>query len=368
MKLTGNKHYSHIRCFILFYFSLVFLCSPSCYSHYSYATDNAHYNQHYAMIPASIEKTITAWLAWNILGPDHTYETTLLSCSDNQLSLQFSFDPTLEIKDIKKIIAPYNRTNQSLTLVPNSLAEPYHPRWLIEDSIQHYSQPLSPWIFADKISTVSLEDLAHSIDWKGIPLQTRLQKMPHCQVVAIHKSLPLKQILPLALQQSNNLVMDSLWLKIAERIAQKPISNWAQASHIIQNWLKEHYPKVAHNAYLQDGSGLSRMNLITAQAMLTVLHEIRRDNDFYSWLMASLPIAGTSGTMKARFLNVAHPPIIAKTGGMTGIRTLAGWIVTSTGPQPFVWLESFIDEYTDDEKIFHLISQNSDNLSNSEIS
>jgi D-alanyl-D-alanine carboxypeptidase/D-alanyl-D-alanine-endopeptidase (penicillin-binding protein 4) len=83
---------------------------------------------------------------------------------------------------------------------------------------------------------------------------------------------------------------------------------------------------------LADGSGLSRNNYVTAQALTSILERMfktERDRDpFY----ASLPIAGKDGTVSTRMRRTrAEGNAVAKTGSIANVRSLSGYVHTRDG-------------------------------------
>ncbi|WP_445300411.1 D-alanyl-D-alanine carboxypeptidase/D-alanyl-D-alanine endopeptidase [Microcoleus sp. B9-D4] len=81
------------------------------------------------------------------------------------------------------------------------------------------------------------------------------------------------------------------------------------------------------NSYiLADGSGLSRHNLISPEALVQTLR-FMANSPAASIYRQSLPIAGESGTLKNRF-NITPNRVIlqAKTGTMSGVSALSGYI------------------------------------------
>ncbi|MEG4493607.1 D-alanyl-D-alanine carboxypeptidase/D-alanyl-D-alanine-endopeptidase [Microcoleus sp. D3_18_C4] len=81
------------------------------------------------------------------------------------------------------------------------------------------------------------------------------------------------------------------------------------------------------NSYiLADGSGLSRHNLITPEALVETLR-LMANSPAASIYRQSLSIAGESGTLKNRF-NITPNRVIlqAKTGTMSGVSALSGYI------------------------------------------
>jgi serine-type D-Ala-D-Ala carboxypeptidase/endopeptidase (penicillin-binding protein 4) len=88
---------------------------------------------------------------------------------------------------------------------------------------------------------------------------------------------------------------------------------------------------------LVDGSGLSRRNVITPEALLTVLRHVATAGAT-SPLVAALPLAGTDGSLATRMTGTAaQGNVRAKTGTMSNVRSLAGYVTTRDGePLAFV--------------------------------
>jgi serine-type D-Ala-D-Ala carboxypeptidase/endopeptidase (penicillin-binding protein 4) len=82
----------------------------------------------------------------------------------------------------------------------------------------------------------------------------------------------------------------------------------------------------AQSHRLADGSGLSRQNLIAPAALVKLLTGMAKTPE-YKIYRDSLPIAGTSGTLRNRMKGTpAQGIVFAKTGSMTGIIGLSGYI------------------------------------------
>ena len=80
-------------------------------------------------------------------------------------------------------------------------------------------------------------------------------------------------------------------------------------------------------ARFEDGSGLSRLTAVTPDAMVRLLSQKQTSDNF----IETLPRGGVDGSLKQRFGRDARAPRIrAKTGGMTGVKTLAGYIDSPT--------------------------------------
>ncbi len=81
-----------------------------------------------------------------------------------------------------------------------------------------------------------------------------------------------------------------------------------------------------------DGSGLSGYNMVSARLLLSVLRYAYSQPHIYDILADALPHSGTDGTLKGRMGNkTMRGRIIAKTGSMTGVSTLAGYAHATNG-------------------------------------
>ena len=82
---------------------------------------------------------------------------------------------------------------------------------------------------------------------------------------------------------------------------------------------------------LVDGSGLSRRDAISADAVLSLLERMA-DPTGKSPFVTGLPIAGVDGSLSTRLKGTpAENNVRAKTGTMSNIRTLAGYVTTRDG-------------------------------------
>jgi D-alanyl-D-alanine carboxypeptidase/D-alanyl-D-alanine-endopeptidase (penicillin-binding protein 4) len=80
-----------------------------------------------------------------------------------------------------------------------------------------------------------------------------------------------------------------------------------------------------------DGSGLSRHNLITADATMRLLVYMSRHR-YGSTFRESLPIAGVDGTLKNRLKGTpAAGNLRAKTGTINTVATLSGYVTSAAG-------------------------------------
>jgi D-alanyl-D-alanine carboxypeptidase/D-alanyl-D-alanine-endopeptidase (penicillin-binding protein 4) len=107
---------------------------------------------------------------------------------------------------------------------------------------------------------------------------------------------------------------------------------------------------------VDDGSGLSYENHLSAAIMVRVLEDLYRAPELRSDFLCSLAIAGVDGTLRNRFLNENHlGRIMAKTGSLAGVSSLTGFAFSRTrGPLMFSVLTNGISkqyraDYVEDE-------------------
>jgi D-alanyl-D-alanine carboxypeptidase/D-alanyl-D-alanine-endopeptidase (penicillin-binding protein 4) len=82
---------------------------------------------------------------------------------------------------------------------------------------------------------------------------------------------------------------------------------------------------------LSDGSGLSRNDMITAEASVQLLTYMFRHR-YADTFRSALPIAGVDGTLRNRLKNTpAENNLRAKTGSLSSAASLAGYVTTAAG-------------------------------------
>jgi serine-type D-Ala-D-Ala carboxypeptidase/endopeptidase (penicillin-binding protein 4) len=95
---------------------------------------------------------------------------------------------------------------------------------------------------------------------------------------------------------------------------------------VIRQWLEKRGVSVDDLA-LHDGSGLSRLNLVTPEATARLLG-LMTQSPSAELFHDSLPLAGRDGTLKFRMRSAGSNRIAAKTGTLTYINSLSGYATT----------------------------------------
>ena len=85
--------------------------------------------------------------------------------------------------------------------------------------------------------------------------------------------------------------------------------------------------------FMQDGSGLSPRNGITPLQLASMLRSIAIDSQVFTPFYASLPEAGTSGTLKNMFKETPSVKgrLRAKSGTITRVKSYSGYVTTGDG-------------------------------------
>ena len=148
--------------------------------------------------------------------------------------------------------------------------------------------------------------------------------------LCVSTSKPLAQLAADFMKPSDNLYGEC-FLKTLGAVKGKKGSS-SEGAGAIRAWLASRNISLA-GFYQADGSGLSRMNLVTAQLLTSILKEKATDAFFKD----ALPLAGVDGTLKGRFKNTpAQGNLRAKTGTLSGASSLSGYVTTKFG-EPLVF-------------------------------
>ena len=130
------------------------------------------------------------------------------------------------------------------------------------------------------------------------------------------------------LKESDNLYAEALFFQIAASQTARP----AKAAHARQ-LIKRELSKagVSGIAYrIADGSGLSLYNYVTPELMVKLLCYAYKNTKLFMQLYPALPIAGQDGTLKKRMTGpYTNGKVKAKTGTLTGISSLAGYLTSA---------------------------------------
>lgn len=163
-------------------------------------------------------------------------------------------------------------------------------------------------------------DLLAADDPARLPLSLR--------PLARHQSAPLADIGRTFMKVSQNLYGEVLVKTVGRSAGEGTTSRGQQALRdTLDGW------GIARDSYiLADGSGLSRMNFVSAEALVAILERIYKDPQQRQPFLAALPVGGQDGTLRNR-LKAAWTAgqVHAKTGSIANTRALSGYVTTRGG-------------------------------------
>ena len=130
------------------------------------------------------------------------------------------------------------------------------------------------------------------------------------------------ELLKVMMEDSDNFFAEQFWRAAAHRATGLGTVDAARRTE--QEWLNRHGIPWVEPGY--DGSGLTRLNQISAAGQVAVLKALF-ESPYGAYLFHSLPASGRSGTLKRRDFDAARGRVLAKTGTLTGVSALSGFIL-----------------------------------------
>ncbi len=149
------------------------------------------------------------------------------------------------------------------------------------------------------------------------------------EVIAEHQSLPLSSLGAYFLKESQNFYGETLLKTLGRRVGDDGSTEAGRtvAAEQLTAW------GIPPDAYVMyDGSGLSRYNYVSADAIVMLLKHVWADEKLRGPFLAALPVGGQDGTLGSRMRDtVLAGHVQAKTGTISNVRSLSGFLVTQSG-------------------------------------
>jgi serine-type D-Ala-D-Ala carboxypeptidase/endopeptidase (penicillin-binding protein 4) len=156
--------------------------------------------------------------------------------------------------------------------------------------------------------------------------------LPPYEIVSF-PSPPFAVIAAQTLKPSQNLYTELILRTLGEVLmpaATTPVSSEDAGHEVVKSFLKEAGLK-PDSLVLSDGSGLSRNDMVTAEATVQLLTYMSKHKYAAFWRDA-LPIAGVDGTLRNRMKNTAaENNLRAKTGSLSSVASLSGYVTSAAG-------------------------------------
>ncbi len=133
------------------------------------------------------------------------------------------------------------------------------------------------------------------------------------------------------LKPSQNLYTEIILRTLGKTTSTNPSQTNEDAGLIVvRNFLREATASESDLA-LNDGSGLSRNDMITANATVQLLIYMSKHR-YFAQFRDALPIAGVDGTLRTRMRGTpAEGNLRAKTGSLSSVASLSGYVTTAAG-------------------------------------
>ena len=148
-------------------------------------------------------------------------------------------------------------------------------------------------------------------------------------VIAKRTSPPLSIIGPYFMKESQNYIAETLFKTLGKVVKGQ---GTAEAGHAVVTETLTSWGVPADAIVMRDGSGLSRYNYVTTNALVTLLTRMWKNDALRGPFAAALPVAAHDGTLSNRMKNTwldAH--VQAKTGTISNVRSLSGYLETKSG-------------------------------------
>jgi D-alanyl-D-alanine carboxypeptidase/D-alanyl-D-alanine-endopeptidase (penicillin-binding protein 4) len=337
--------------------------------------------------PASTLKLFTGVTALERLGRDFRFHTAVLASAapvdgvvNGDLILRGGGDPLLRRADLQTAAATV--ASAGVKSITGSLIvdasyfdnEPFREGWAWDDLTEYYAVAPSALTLGESNNSATIVApatnnapygesvspdpairaglvLRDALGAQGITIATSPVSgltPAGATVLWQHDGEPLSALLADFWYPSDNLVGETLVKSIG--IAHSGVPGKTAAGIAVElDYLKSIGINTA-TVVIVDGSGLSRYNAVTPRALVQVLlHEWASPNR--DIVTGALPVAGVRGDLRKRFIGTtASRRVYAKTGSMTNVTNMAGFVATkSRGTVAFAFLMD--DALGDDDGI-----------------
>ncbi len=210
----------------------------------------------------------------------------------------------------------------------------------LRGSIPLGSNPLRRSVSVDDPTLFFLRTLRQTLVREGIEVDgdvVDIDRVDHAaatqrergeHVLIRHQSPPLSELAVEMMKRSQNLYAEAIFRTLGSKTGDGTVAGSQDAvGDLLDSW------SIGSDQFIiADGSGLSRYNYLTPAALVSVLEQMQSNDQSAAVFEATLPVAGRDGTLAARMDGTAAAGNArAKTGTMSNVSTLAGFVDTQDG-------------------------------------
>jgi len=312
-------------------------------------------------IPASTMKLLTSTAALSILGPEHTFQTSVVTPKRGQIILVGGGDPYLSSRSrgdypkratitglaratasrLKHDKVKNVRLGYDASLFPGPS---WNPRWpgFYADQVSHTS---ALWVDEGHVGFggVRYKDpakqaakvFAAALSKQGIGVTSTRSARASKSAVVVAKvsSMPLERIVEHLLMVSDNDAAEVIFRQAA--IGAKKSGSIAEATKVVRSELTElgiWDPGMTIN----DGSGLARQTKVPADSMVKMLRAAAEEqHPELRAVITGLSVAGVEGSLRRQYVDdksaAGRGVVRGKTGTLNKVRARAGLVRTADG-------------------------------------
>lgn len=299
------------------------------------------HNPRQRMRPASCQKLVTAISALHFLGPGYPVRTELRidgnittdSVLQGDVCVVGRMDPLLAQGDVYRMArtlrqAGIKSINGSVVLdISARDSVPFGWGWCWDDKWG----PLSALTVNTKDRFA--QEFFNDLDQEGIVLGPQGFVQGRCPAnsrLLMTVEHTIAQILVRTMKNSDNIHAESVFQQLA-MMSGRPWAGRKQAVAQIKQLMQQlNIPDEDYQ--IADGSGLSLYNYLTPQLLVRLLDYAWSETRIRQALLPTLPVAGSDGTLEKRMRGTpAAGRVMAKTGTVEGISSLAGYVMAPNG-------------------------------------
>jgi serine-type D-Ala-D-Ala carboxypeptidase/endopeptidase (penicillin-binding protein 4) len=279
--------------------------------------------------PASVQKIFAAVSALTHMQPSDSFTTTVsLGQQERTLVIEGERDPWISFSH-----------KEALRLGRTSLPRIGHKSLAaLEEANPEIFSKIT--IYYNNLYSQDVAQLKTFYKQRGIIASMKRSNSAEIQELAgeeifSSQSPELQRMLSYILTWSDNALTERI-ARLAARAAGESFDEKGVAATFID--ILESFDIDSSKLLVQDASGLSRQNKVTAAQVGELLVKIRHEPQFAP-LISGLPIGGITGTMQDRFRDTAPDAIglvKAKTGTLRGTTNLAGYVESGDREYAFV--------------------------------
>ena len=298
------------------------------------------YQHRQTMRPASTMKVVTAVTSLDRLGGDYQLKTRLCYTGEvidstlwGSLYLVGGMDPMFGINDLRNFAERVRqlgiRSLRGSIVTDRSMKDELElgEGWCWDDD----NPKLTPLLVERRADF--LDRMVTELSAVGIRLDsvTTFEERPPLDAIQLAECRhSIDELLLRMMKDSDNLYAECLYYQLAASFGHQP----ARAAHAraLEKQLAKQIGLDSGRYRFADGSGLSLYNYVSPELLTMLLRYAWHSPRIYSHLLPSLPVAGEDGTLKKRMRKTAaEGNVRAKTGTLTGIISLAGYLTAANG-------------------------------------